>query len=107
MFASLHTFEDSTVFENRSPITIYTPTSVLTYKIFAAYTFDNRHLLNNFDYKTEKGKNFYLDTVFSTRSMKANFDNLISVTTQNRIITLSTCVASDSSKRFLVQAVLS
>ena len=44
MFGKLHQFQDRDFFDTHREIKIYTAGKTLTYKIFAAYTYDDRHL---------------------------------------------------------------
>lgn len=46
MFAGLHKYEDKTFLKDHKDLTIYTPDSILKYRIFAAYLTDNRHVLS-------------------------------------------------------------
>lgn len=105
MFASLHNFRDEEFFKKNREILVYTPEHIFHYEIFAAYTFDNRHILNNFDFTTEKGRIDYLDEVYHVRSMDAHFLDEPKVTHKDKIITLSTCIGRDDA-RYLVQGVL-
>ena len=59
----------------------------------------------HFDNDIENERQQYLDTVFSERKLSANFDKDITVTTKDKIITLSTCTSKDN-ERYLVQGVL-
>lgn len=106
MFASLHNFRDRDFFDQHREILIYTPEHILHYTIFAAYTYDDRHILNSFDFSDEKVFQNYLDQVYDIRSMDAYFIDEPKVTAKDKIITLSTCVGSDASARYLVQGVL-
>ena len=103
MFANLHKFEDADFFDAHDSVVIYTPTRRLTYRIFAAYKRDDAHLMRKFDYSTEQGRQAFLDDVFSH---KGNFRPDTDVTTDSRILTLSTCVGGENDKRYVVQAVL-
>lgn len=105
MFASLHNFRDEEFFRKNREILIYTSEHIFHYEIFAAYTFDNRHILNTFDFSTEMGRSAYLDEVYQVRSMDAHFLEQPKVTEKDKIITLSTCIGRDDA-RYLVQGVL-
>ena len=48
----------------------------------------------------------YLEDIQSMRSMNALFREDITVTAEDKIITLVTCIGNQPSKRLLVQAVL-
>ena len=106
MFAQLHKFEDPDFFNENREVLIYLPDEVLHYTIFAAHVYDDRHLLYSFDFTDPEVYQKYLDSIFSTRDMSANIDKDITVTTDDQIITLVTCIGSQPSNRLLVQAVL-
>lgn len=106
MFHDLHNYEDESFLPDHPYVYIYTPDRVMRYRIFAAYPYDDRHLLYSFDYATPEGRAGYLSEIFSIRSMSAVLDDQVAVTSEDRLITLSTCVGSQNEKRYLVQAVL-
>ena len=106
MFAQLHKFEDPDFFKENREVLIYLPDEVLHYTIFAAHIYDDRHLLYSFDFTDPEVYQKYLDSIFSTRDMSANIDKDITVTTDDQIITLVTCIGSQPSNRLLVHAVL-
>lgn len=106
MFQSLHKYMDRSFFDQNREVTIYMPEKILHYKIFAAYLYDNRHLLMSFDFSDPEVYQRYLDSIFSMRDMAAFVDTSMEVTSEDQIITLSTCYAGISSQRYLVQAVL-
>ena len=105
MFGSLKKYRDRTFFEENQYINIYMPGRTMKYRIFAAYVYDDRHILLSFDFDEAKVRSSYLDMIFSTREMSANIDNSVKVTENDKIITLSTCTGNDE-ERYLVQAVL-
>lgn len=105
MFGSLHLFEDRDFFDNHRELTIYLPDEILHYQIFAAYTYDNRHILKSFDFNDTAQFQGYINSIFQMRDMSSNLDTSISVETDDRIVTLSTCNGVDD-QRYLVQAVL-
>ena len=106
MFQSLHKYMDRSFFDANRDITVYLPDKILHYKIFAAYLYDNRHLHLSFDFWDKEQYEGYLQQIFSMRNMNAFVDKEMEVTTEDNIITLSTCYAGISSQRYLVQAVL-
>ena len=105
MFGSLKKFRDNTFFEQNRFINIYMPGRILKYEIFAAYVFDDRHILLNFDFSDMNVRKEYLDMIFSTRKVSANIKRDITVTENDKIITLSTCT-NNNNERYLVQGVL-
>lgn len=106
MFAGLHKYEDKTFFEENQKILIYTPEEELNYTIFAAYIYDDRHLLYSFDFDQEEVYAAYLEEIKNMRSMNAQIREDVEVTSQDKIITLVTCIGNQPEKRLLVQAVL-
>lgn len=105
MFGCLHDYEDKTFFDENPYVYVYTEEKTYVYEIFAAYTATNAHILNTNDFSTQEGFADYLDNVVYNKALTGNFRNDTRVTSDNRIITLSTCT-SNSSNRWLVQAVL-
>lgn len=106
MFQNLHLFSDTDFFNKHPDVYIYTPDGVLRYKVFAAYTYDNRHIMNSFDFNDPEVFQQYIDDIFSVRSMSANIRDDVEVTADDHIITLATCIGGQTNSRYLVQAVL-
>jgi sortase B len=106
MFQSIHKYMDRSFFDNNRDIVIYMPDQILSYKIFAAYLTDNKHLLMNYNFWSKDEYQQYLNSIFSMRDMNAFIDTSTEVTNEDKIITLSTCYAGISTQRYLVQAVL-
>ena len=106
MFQSIHKYMDRSFFDNNRDIVIYMPDQILHYKIFAAYLTDNKHSLMNYNFWSKDEYQQYLNSIFSMRDMNAFIDTSTEVTTEDKIITLSTCYAGISTQRYLVQAVL-
>lgn len=105
MFGTLRKYRDKTFFEQNQYINVYMPGRIMKYQIFAAYVWDNRHILLSLDFTNEDIREAYINMIFSTRKMNANIDRDLSVTKDDRIITLSTCTGNDE-ERYLVQGVL-
>ncbi len=102
-FRDLHKFSDKDFFDNNKYVYIYTPDELLTYEIFAAYEFSDDHILYAYDFSNEKGYQEYIDMLKNYGS--GYFRDVDSLTTDDRMITLSTCTSIDI-KRYLVQAKL-
>lgn len=105
MFAGLHAYLDQEFFEENTTIYIYTPEETIVYEVFAAYIYDDRHLLYSFDFTDEQVYSDYLDEIFSRRDMQTNLNTEVEVTTESCIITLSTCISNQAESRLFVQAV--
>ena len=105
MFRTLHNFRDPEFLEANDTFYIYTPGHILTYKIFAAYRYDNRLILAAFDFSDKEVFASYIESCLNPTSMIRNVREGVSVTADDRIVTLSTCI-SDDRYRYLVQGVL-
>lgn len=106
MFHSLEKFQKQEFFDEHPTMYIYFPDRILTYEIFASYEYDDRHLLYSFDFHDADVYADYLKTILQPRDMNARIRDGVTLTTDDRIITLSTCVIGKKESRQLVQAVL-
>lgn len=106
MFANLHYYRDSEFFNNHPYVYVYTENSVLVYQVFGAYTFSNVHLLMGFDLSDEEVRQTYIDNVRSLKGMDDNFNNDVKVTTESKLLSLSTCINDQKTKRYIVSSVL-
>lgn len=106
MFASLHNFRDPDFFAENEYIYIYLPERTLTYKIFSAYEYDDRHILYSFNFNNEETYQKYLDYAQNPTSSITYNTRDLGVTTDDKIITLSTCMDNIDTSRYLVQGVL-
>lgn len=105
MFATLHRFEDSSFFKKNKYMYIYMPKRKLTYKIYAAYVYDDRHIINSFDFSKKKVLKKYLKSTQNPDSMTKN-TRKVDLDTDSKILTLSTCTNGAENTRYLVQGVL-
>lgn len=105
MFGLLDKYKDPTYMKEHNTIVIYTPEHMYTYQIFGAITYDNRHIMYSFDFQTEEGVQEFLDSIRKVNNLNTYIDESVEVTTDDRIITLSTC-NGNKKQRFLVEAVL-
>lgn len=106
MFGSLHRFEEKDFFEKNENIYIYTPKKILTYQIFAAYEYDDRHIMKTYDFQKKSVYKAYLDSIYEVNTMISNYRKGVRVTEKDHILTLSTCASGRPDRRYLVQAVL-
>lgn len=105
MFATLHHFEDKKFFKEHKYIYIYMPNHRLTYKIYAAYVYDDRHILNSFDFSDKKVLKEYLKYTLAPESINKN-TRKVDLSANSKILTLSTCTNGAQNTRYLVQGVL-
>lgn len=105
MFATLHNFEEKKFFKANKYMYIYMPQHKLTYKIYAAYVYDDRHILNSFDFTDEKVLKQYFEYTLDPDSAIKN-TRKVNLDLNSKILTLSTCTNGASNTRYLVQGVL-
>ena len=106
MFAPLANLRDQQVFENHEFFYIYTPGHILTYRIAAAIGFDTRHILNCFDFSDDQVYEDWLQNyVREPKAMIRSVREGIEVTTDDKLVILSTCLEHGAS-RYIIQGVL-
>ena len=105
MFKTLHYFSDSKFFKENKYIYIYMPNHKLTYKIYAAYIYDDRHILQSFDFTDKKVLKKYLKYTQNPDSLSKQ-TRKVTLDENSKIITLSTCTSGAENTRYLVQGVL-
>lgn len=106
MFGSLHDYEKADFFQQYREVFIYTPEHIYTYEIFAAVTYSDAYLPFAYDFTTDEGYQEFLDSIYDSKNMTNQFAENVEVTTDDCIITMSTCIGSKPNNRYLVLAVL-
>lgn len=106
MFSQLHKFSDAAFMSENPYVYIYMPDRTLKYQIYAAVVFDDNHLLSRFDFNNPESYQSFLDETFSKKDMKSVVNENVPVSIQDKIITMSTCIANQPNNRWLVEAVL-
>lgn len=106
MFASLHNFNDKNFFNKNNTIFIFTKDKILTYLVYAAYQYDDRHILNSFDMEDPQSLKEYQKSTLQKRPYYCNVRDGISLDENDKILTLSTCMDGGGNVRYLVQGVL-
>lgn len=105
MFANLHKYEDKNYFDENKYIYIYTEDRKLTYEIVSAFVYDDRHIMNSFDFSDDEVYRDYLDSILNPHSVNSNVREGMELDIDDKIIVLSTCLNSGEG-RYLVQGVL-
>ena len=106
MFATLHNFEDEDFFKKNNTIFVFTKDKLLTYLIYSAYTYDDRHILYSFNMYNESSLRSYQESTLDPRTYDGNVRKGITLDKNSKILTLSTCNGSGGNTRYLVQGVL-
>lgn len=88
--------------------TLYTDGHILTYRVIAAYQYDNRHILNSFNFSDPTVIQQYFDSVLSPDSLVENVREGATLTSSDKIVQLSTCTGDSNHivRRYLVTGVL-
>ena len=106
MFHDVRYFAEKEYFDAHKELYVYLPDQILKYEIISCYEYDNRHLLGTFDFDNEEAYAEYLEDIMNPRSMYTMIRDGVKITTEDRLVTLSTCIANKPDKRRLLQAVL-
>ena len=106
MFHQLHKFEKQSFFDTYEYIYIYTPEKTLKYRIFAAYVHSNEHLLGNHNFSNQEEFDSFFNAVKSSAGGVNHVRDGVSVTSDSKVITLSTCIKNMPNNRYLIFGVL-
>lgn len=108
MFSTLHYFENEDFFNANDTMYIYTPSHVLTYRVISAYLYDDRHILNSYDFSNPTVRQQYYDFVAHPDSLLVNARDDTQLTIDDKIVQLSTCMSdtSHTNSRYIVTGVL-
>lgn len=101
MFGELRKFRDKEFFDSHREIYIYTPGHILKYEIVSAFVYDNRHIMNSFNFSDADERQEFFDTCVNPTSFTKNVIEGAKLESDDKIITLSTCTG-DPSQRYLV-----
>ena len=107
-FTTLHRFEKEDFFNNHPYFYIYTPEKKLTYQVISSFKYDDRHIMNSFNFAdTVQFLEFeqYLSNPSSAlKNVRTQLDNELDE--DSKIVVLSTCITNQKSSRYLVCGVL-
>lgn len=105
MFGSLHLFDDAAFFEQNKTMTFETPDALYTYEIFGVYNYNDRYLPSLFDVKSADGVQAFLDSLSQCADEGSSITHVresVDVSAEDKLLVLSTCIGSQSDRRFLV-----
>lgn len=106
MFASLDSYLEETFMEENPYVYLVTPEKNMVYEVFAAVQYDDRHIIGSYDFENTAGRQSFLDSLAANAGEKDVLREDIEVTSEDRLITLSTCIKGQDERRLLVEAVL-
>ncbi len=108
MFTTLHNFEKEEFFNSHSEFVIYTEGRKLTYQIISAFKYDDRHIMNSFNFadttELAKFQDYLQNPENAVKNVRADLDT--DIDTDSKIVILSTCITNQKSNRYLVCGVL-
>ncbi len=106
MFATLHRFKKPSFFRKHKKMYVYQPHRKITYKIYSAFTYDDRHIMNSYDFDDPEILHKYQKMTLHPKSMDKNVRKKTKLNADSKILVLSTCTNGASNTRYLVQGVL-
>lgn len=108
MFTTLHRFENEEFFNSHPYFYIYTPDQRLTYQIVSAFKYDDRHIMNSFNFADtavlEEFQDYIQNPDSASKNVREDLDT--EITASSKIVILSTCITNQESSRYLVCGVL-
>lgn len=104
MFTELHEYTDRNFFDSYPYIYIYTSDRTLKYRIFAAVAFDDRYILDSYNYYMKDEFQKYVDDIKS--SIDGNINGDVDVVQENTVLVLSTCISEYPDQRWLVNGTI-
>lgn len=102
MFAGLHDFEDAEFFERNDQILVYTGDARYTYRIYMAAAYNDDYIPAFFDVTAGEGAVQFVDSVKDYEDERKFIREDMEVTEEDSLIVLSTCIANEGTKRYLV-----
>jgi len=106
MFKHLHKFEDQKFFDEHEYINIYTETGKYVYRIYAAVTYDNRHIMWAFNFKENIEDRTAFIQSLDTGESANSFRKGMTIGENSKLITLATCIGGRPDHRWIVVAEL-
>ena len=106
MVQNLHDYEDKEFFDANPYIYIYPQDKTFVYQIFAAVTFHDRNILLQYDMTLTGNRAGYINDIKACNGMSDQHNDDVTVNTESRIVSLSTCIGASPDKRWIVSGVL-
>lgn len=107
MFGNLESYyTDEMFFSEGRHIYLYTPDELLEYGVFAAVPYSGAHILYYNDFTDDDIFADFFADVMSIGDSRAHFNKAFTPEPGDRVLILSTCLAGNNTRRFLVMATL-
>ncbi|MEF2793893.1 MAG: class B sortase, partial [Hydrogeniiclostridium sp.] len=105
MFGRLQaTYSEKDSLKEYGEMIVYLPDKELHYTVFAAVPYDNRHILYQYDFSSGRRYNAFLNSIFEVREIGAQMSSEITVSPEDKLLILSTCMQGNPQRRYLVLA---
>ncbi len=104
-FYQLKRFRDENFFEKNRFIQIYAEGRELKYEIYSAFEYDDRHIMLSYNFLDDKVYQEFIDYTLNPLSLSKNVRKNTVVTTNDKLIVLSTCIKGKENMRYLVVGV--
>ena len=98
-FGCLKNYREQEYFDNHKTINIYTPDHIFEYEIFAAVDFSDEHLMVKYNFANPSEVQNFINDV---RESQGIVDTNINVSAEDKLLTLSTCTSSNSTRYLIV-----
>ena len=101
IFGSLRNYKDEEYRRANDTIIIYTPVSIMEYRIVSVVIFDDRHLMYAFDFEDDIQFMEFIEELLDPIEL-IYWSEGVEITTDDRIITLSTCTVAWDQRLFVI-----
>ena len=86
MFQNLHKFQDAKFFEENDEFYVYTQNRIFTYKVISAFKFDNRHIMNSYDFNDKEQLAEFQNTILNPNSLIKNVRSDIKLNEYSKVL---------------------
>lgn len=103
MFAGLHRFDDEEFFREHDVFTVETEDRIFRYQIFAVVNYNDDYIPAVFSVNDPQGASAFAESLLAYRDREiTHIREGVSVTPEDRLVVLSTCITAEDNHRFLV-----
>ena len=109
MFGSLHLFDEAAFFEENATILVETPEALRTYVIYGVYNYNDNYIPSVFAVNEAQGVQDFIDSLEECAKEGDKITHVRqgeTLTADDKILVLSTCISGQDDRRFLVVAKL-
>ena len=108
MFGSLHDYEEQEKFDTNRLIYVYTEEKRLTYEIYGAVKFTDVYIPAAYGVNSMAGNGQFLQDLVANAEKYSSVSNIaeMEISAEDKLITLSTCISGEDTKRYIVVGVL-